>query len=84
MWTLYEVDHGMARITYKPKELLPVKEYLSIQGRFRGMNEQDMETLQRWICNKWTRDYGEEAKVAVCKAGEKHEFIDDGDPIHGV
>ncbi len=84
MWTLYEVDHGKPKITYKPKELIPVQEYLSIQGRFRGMSGQDIETLQRWICDKWTKDYGEEAKVTVCKAGEKREFIDDGDPIHGV
>lgn len=36
-WPLYEVVEGKYRITYKPKEHVPVEEWLKTQGRFRHL-----------------------------------------------
>ncbi len=36
-WPLYEVEQGRYRITYKPREKLPIEEWLKPQGRFRHL-----------------------------------------------
>ncbi|MGY4706488.1 thiamine pyrophosphate-dependent enzyme [Candidatus Bipolaricaulota sp. J31] len=36
-WPLYEVVEGVYKITYKPKEKLPIEEWLKPQGRFRHL-----------------------------------------------
>jgi pyruvate/2-oxoacid:ferredoxin oxidoreductase beta subunit len=85
MWTLYEVDHGEDRLTYKPKMMVPVKEYLQLQGRFRHMSEEDIKRLQAWICEKWKHHYYEEIPVPPCELEKgKKELITDEDPLHGV
>ena len=58
MWTLYECEQGMFRITKKPK-LTPVKDYIKLQGRFRHMNEDQVDTLQKWVTDKWEQLSGE-------------------------
>ncbi|MEM2944403.1 MAG: thiamine pyrophosphate-dependent enzyme [Methanomassiliicoccales archaeon] len=84
MWTLYEIDHGVEKLTYKPRELVPVKEYLQLQGRFRHMGEDDIEKLQNWICEKWRNQFYEEVPVPPCKLEKvKKELILDEDPLHG-
>jgi len=47
IFPLYEIDHGKFKVTYKPKELIPVKEYVEEQGRFRTLNEEQLMDLQR-------------------------------------
>jgi pyruvate/2-oxoacid:ferredoxin oxidoreductase alpha subunit/pyruvate/2-oxoacid:ferredoxin oxidoreductase beta subunit len=46
MWPLYEVEDGAYKITYKPRERKPVKEYLMSQGRFRHLTEGQLDYLQ--------------------------------------
>jgi pyruvate/2-oxoacid:ferredoxin oxidoreductase beta subunit len=53
MWTLYEMEDGEARTTYKPQTMLPVTDYLKLQGRFRHMDNDDIAKLQEWLCRKW-------------------------------
>ena len=85
MWTLYEVDHGVQKLTYKPKTMVPVKDYLQLQGRFRRMNEKDIERLQTWICEKWKHHFYEEIPVPPCELEKaRKELIADEDPLHGV
>ena len=36
-WPLYEVDHGVWKVTHKPKEKQPVQEWLKNQGRFKHL-----------------------------------------------
>lgn len=48
VFPLYEVDHGKFKVTYKPRELIPVKEYTSVQGRFRTLNEGQLDEIQRF------------------------------------
>ena len=54
MRTLFEYEDGESRKTYKPKKMLPVSDYLKLQGRFRHMNEGDIKTLQSWLCGNGT------------------------------
>jgi len=54
-WLLYEIDHGSSRITYLPSKRRPVKEYLDAQGRFRGITDQNVQTLQRLVDERWEK-----------------------------
>ncbi|MBC7287331.1 MAG: pyruvate ferredoxin oxidoreductase [Armatimonadetes bacterium] len=58
IWPLYEVDHGQFKLLYKPKEKLPIEQYLEPQGRFRHLfrDERGAEIrkrLQEWVDYKW-------------------------------
>lgn len=57
MWTLYEIVNGEKKITYRPKEMMPVENYLKLQGRFKHMSKEDIEVLQKWLCKKWNKHY---------------------------
>lgn len=46
-WVLYEYEEGRITVNKKVKELRPIGDYLSLQGRFKNMTEADMEVLQR-------------------------------------
>jgi pyruvate ferredoxin oxidoreductase beta subunit len=48
-WPLYEVEYGVWKLTYKPKEKLPLDEYLKLQGRFRHLfkGEEGAATRQK-------------------------------------
>ena len=56
-WPLYEVDNGHYRISYKPREKLPVTEWLKLQGRFnhlfRGDNKEMLDRIQEEVDRKW-------------------------------
>ncbi|KQM11862.1 2-ketoisovalerate ferredoxin oxidoreductase [Methanomassiliicoccales archaeon RumEn M1] len=85
MWTLYEVEHGVPRVTYRPRKMLPVTEYLGLQGRFKHISEEDVRTLQSWLCRKWKAHYGEEVEEPPCVIARKDEGLGhDGDPLHGL
>jgi pyruvate/2-oxoacid:ferredoxin oxidoreductase beta subunit len=71
MWTLYEIEQGETKITYRPKEMLPVENYLKLQGRFRHMGKEDIDTLQRWICKKWNKSYSAEMVSAEVRTEGK-------------
>jgi|SRR5271157_1090366 len=59
MWILYEIENGKLRLTGKSARLLdkdqrlPVVEYLSEQGRFSKISEQDIQELQTWVDKNW-------------------------------
>jgi pyruvate/2-oxoacid:ferredoxin oxidoreductase beta subunit len=85
MWTLYEVVEGEPRVTYQPKEMLPVSDYLMMQGRFRHMEHDDIVKLQHWLCDKWYVHYGHEKEPPVCKPFVGMPPLHrDEDPLHGV
>lgn len=56
-WPLYEVVDGVFRITYFPKQKLPVEAYLKPQGRFRHLfkagNEHMIEEIQKEVDERW-------------------------------
>lgn len=57
-WPLYEVIDGKYKINYKPKNKLPVKEFLKVQGRFKHLfrpgNEHMIEEVQIEVDKRWT------------------------------
>lgn len=55
MWTLYECENGKMALNKKPK-MMPVKDYVKLQGRFRHMTDEQIEILQDWVNKKWERD----------------------------
>lgn len=56
-WPLYEVEDGKLTITYKPKEKLPIEEFLKAQGRFKHLfkpgNEGLIADIQADIDKRW-------------------------------
>ena len=57
VWPLYEVVEGKYILSYKPKNKLPVEEYLKMQGRFSHMfkpgNEWMIEEVQKEVDRNW-------------------------------
>ena len=58
-WPLIEVDKGVWRFTYKPKERKPVAEFLKTQGRFKHLfkeeNKHVLDEVQKEIDSEWNR-----------------------------
>ena len=56
-WPLFEVERGVWKITYKPKEKKPLTDWLERQGRFKHLfkpgNEAILEDLQAEVDRKW-------------------------------
>ena len=56
-WPLYEVENGEWRLTYKPREKLPVEEWLKRQGRFRHLfkpqNRYLIDKMQAEVDRRW-------------------------------
>jgi len=59
VWPLYEVIEGEWKLTYEPKNKLPVEDYLKPQGRFSHMfkpgAEHMIEDFQKHVDLKWER-----------------------------
>jgi len=57
VWPLYEVENGKYKINYKPKEKIPVTEWLKPQGRFRHLFKEEnahvVEAIQRHVDEEW-------------------------------
>ncbi|HDM69935.1 MAG: pyruvate ferredoxin oxidoreductase [Thermotogae bacterium] len=59
-WPLYEVDRGVYRITKKPRQFKPIKEFIEAQGRFRTLLKHPMaseiiDELQEYVDRRWER-----------------------------
>jgi len=58
-WPLYEIEDGVTRITFNPKEKKPVEEFIKPQGRFRHFfapgGEELLKRLQEDIDKEWDR-----------------------------
>lgn len=56
-WPLFEVVNGEWKLSYKPKNKLPITEFIKDQGRFAHLfkpgNEHLIEELQREVDKKW-------------------------------
>ena len=59
VWPLYEVVEGQWKLTYEPKNKLPVADYLRPQGRFSHMFKKDaewmLEDMQNYVDKKWEK-----------------------------
>ena len=58
-WPLFEVEDGLYKINYKPKEAKPVEEWLKLQGRFKHLfndkNRHIIAELQKETDKRWKR-----------------------------
>ncbi|MDL2246620.1 pyruvate synthase subunit beta [Methanobrevibacter sp. OttesenSCG-928-K11] len=48
-WVLYEIENGEFKVTYRPSERKPVKEYLEAQKRFKHLNDEQKEQIQEHV-----------------------------------
>jgi pyruvate ferredoxin oxidoreductase beta subunit len=65
IWPLYEIENGVTKITFKPKEKKPVSEFMKAQGRFKHLfkpeNEWMLKKYQEDIDMEWEKLQKEEA-----------------------
>ncbi len=58
-WPLYEIENGVTKITFKPKEKKPIVDFLKTQGRFKHLfnpeNEWVLKQLQGDVDSEWER-----------------------------
>ena len=56
-WPLYEFENHKRKLTYKPKEKLPLSEWTKHQGRFRHLHQEEnkhlMEQAQQEVDRRW-------------------------------
>ena len=62
-WPLYEVEHGEWRLSYRPKEKLPIEEWLRRQGRFRHLFRPENRHMIGKFQAKVDRDWGRLLKL---------------------
>jgi pyruvate ferredoxin oxidoreductase beta subunit len=58
-WPLYEVENGVHKITKDPKKVIPVEEWLKLQGRFRHLfkdgKKEIIKEIQNEVDARWER-----------------------------
>ena len=61
MWALFEIEYGNFKLNPPSSRLIdkakrkPVKAYLTSQGRFRKLREDDITKIQKWVDEDWER-----------------------------
>jgi pyruvate ferredoxin oxidoreductase beta subunit len=48
-WSLYEIDQGEFKVTYKPQKKIPVEDYLSTQKRFKHLKQEQIDQIQAYV-----------------------------------
>lgn len=64
-WALYEYENGKATLNYTPKQLQPLEHYISLQGRFKWMDEAQKQAMQKEI----EQDFAALQKRLSCMEG---------------
>jgi pyruvate ferredoxin oxidoreductase beta subunit len=58
-WPIFEVENGKYKINKKPKDKLPIAEWMKKQGRFKHLfrpgNEHVLEFTQKWVDDEWEK-----------------------------
>jgi pyruvate ferredoxin oxidoreductase beta subunit len=54
-WVLYEIDNGRINVTKKITNPVPVKDYLSMQKRFKHLTEDKIEIIQKHAEEKYNQ-----------------------------
>ena len=67
---LYEVEQGAFHLTGRSRVLArrgalkPVAEYLSAQGRFKGLAPEEVAEVQAWVDRRWAEYVRRDAETA--------------------
>lgn len=80
-WPLFEVVNGEYKLSYRPRKVIPVVDFLKMQKRFAHLfkpgNEAVLEAIQKQVEDEWVRLLklcGEEVReLPVVKAAEEAE-----------
>ncbi|MBM4146529.1 MAG: pyruvate ferredoxin oxidoreductase [Nitrospira sp.] len=67
-WPLYEIENGITKITFKPKEKKPVVDFLKPQGRFKHLFKPDNEGILNRLQAEIDREWGRLQKEETCYA----------------
>jgi pyruvate/2-oxoacid:ferredoxin oxidoreductase beta subunit len=59
---LLACDHGAWRLTHRPKQTLPVRDFLARQGRFAHLTPGEIDTIQAHVDERWELLAGLEAR----------------------
>jgi pyruvate ferredoxin oxidoreductase beta subunit len=59
MWAMWEYQNGKKRITIEPK-MIPVDEYLKIQGRFKHLDDEQISKIQKRV-NQWWKNLNQKS-----------------------
>ncbi len=74
-WPLYEMENGVTKVTFRPKEKKPLTEFLKPQGRFKHLfapeNEAVLKRLQEDVDGEWERLLRESPVSAKASGKEK-------------
>jgi len=58
-WPLFEIENGNWRLSYMPKNKLPIEDFLKPQGRFKHLfkpgNEHMIEEIQNEVDRRWEK-----------------------------
>ena len=54
-WPLYEVENGVWKLTYKPKTIRPITDWISLQGRFKHLSDEEIAEVQRWVDSEFAK-----------------------------
>ena len=56
-WPLYEIENGSYKINYKPKDKLPIKDWVLSQGRFAHLKNEKWQSVlddfQKEVDSNW-------------------------------
>jgi pyruvate ferredoxin oxidoreductase beta subunit len=66
-WPLFEVENGVWKLNRKPKEKIPVEEWLKGQGRFRHL----FQPNNRWIIEQLQAEVDKRWEELLIRCGEK-------------
>jgi pyruvate ferredoxin oxidoreductase beta subunit len=52
-WPLYEIENNKIKVNYKPSQVKSVKEFLSMQDRFKHLTDYDINVIQGLVNAQW-------------------------------
>ncbi len=55
IFPLYEIENGRYKLNVDPMQLLPVQEYLKLQGRFRHLSPDAIANIQKRVTSEYTK-----------------------------
>ncbi|HJX59699.1 MAG TPA: pyruvate synthase subunit beta, partial [Thermodesulfobacteriota bacterium] len=55
VFPLYEIENGRTYTLQEESQVVPVKNYLKLQGRFGHLTEKDFEETQKRVDDIWER-----------------------------
>jgi len=52
-WPSFEIEDGNYKLNYHPSKKIPLKEFLDLQGRFKGLTLEEIEIMQKEVDRRW-------------------------------